>query len=155
MVPVGCQGAGDQTDRQAAVQALAAGRPSEAVAGFERACSAGDGPACDGLAKLLSEGSGVAADPVRAEVLHTRACASGVAAGCTNLGALMAGRGQDVEGAELFRQACAAGEVAGCSNLGVMYGLGRGVAQDIDRAAFLARWACSGGDSLACGRVPR
>ncbi len=134
---------------------LAANRPEEAAAGFDRACEAGDGEACDALGKLLSDGRGVTADPARAEALHRRACDASVAAGCANLGALVAGRGQDAEAAELFRRACVAGDVAGCSNLGVMYGLGRGVAKDPDREAFLARWACSGGDSLACGRVPR
>ncbi len=143
------------TPTRAAVAHLAAGRPQQAAAAFERGCGDADLAACDALGKLLSEGRGVEADPGRAEILHRRACDGGLAAGCANLGALVAGRGDPAGAADLFRRACVAGEVAGCSNLAVMYTLGRGVARDPDRAAFLTRWACEGGDSTACGRLPK
>ena len=143
------------TSTRAAVAHLAAGRPRQAVSAFEEACEGGDLAACDALGKLLSEGRGAGADPGRAETLHRRACDGGVAAGCANLGVLVAGRGDPAAAAELFRRACVAGEVAGCSNLAVMYTQGRGVARDAERAAFLTRWACEGGDSTACGRLPK
>jgi len=139
----------------AAVKALAAGKLTEAFRGFDQGCKAGQGAACDALGKLLAEGRGVTADPARAETLYRRACDAGTAAGCANLGAVVAGRGEDTAAADLFRRACVDGDVAGCSNLGVMYGLGRGVTKDLDRAGFLARWSCDGGDALACSRVPK
>lgn len=142
--------------RDRAIGALAAERPSEAAPLFLQACDGGDAPACDALGALVSAGRGVPADPGRAEALHRQACDAGVGAGCANLGSLLAaggGAAKDSEAADLFRRACLAGEVAGCSNLGVMYGLGRGVAKDSGRARFLDRWACDGGDALACKRV--
>jgi len=143
------------TPTEVGVTQLAAGRPERAAAAFETGCGADELAACDALGKLLSAGRGVPADPGRAENLHRRACDGGLAAGCANLGALVAGRGDPEGAAELFRRACVAGEVAGCSNLAVMYALGRGVERDPDRAAFLTRWACDGGDSTACGRLTR
>lgn len=48
---------------------------------------------------------------------------------------------------------CAHGSAMSCAFLGRSYQLGRGVPQDLGRAAELLDKACSGGASVACGRV--
>jgi TPR repeat protein len=69
--------------------AALAGNPATASAGqplFAKACTGGEGQACEALAVMYEAGTGVPKDAARARTLHTQACTSGVAAACVAAG---------------------------------------------------------------------
>ena len=90
-----------------------------------------------GFSKDLTESGKEAYDKgdyQKAAELYQKACDSGVAGGCYNLG-LLYDEGQGVnqdyqKAAQLFQKACDGGGALGCSNLGVLYVNGQGVNQD-------------------------
>jgi hypothetical protein len=95
---------GPQSDRDAArtkacnlnvahacfmLAAALASNPATASAGqplFAKACTGGEGEACEALAVTYEAGTGVPKDAVRARTLHTQACTGGVAAACVAAG---------------------------------------------------------------------
>ncbi|MDT8338473.1 MAG: tetratricopeptide repeat protein [Sulfurimonas sp.] len=83
-----------------------------------------------------------------------KACDSGSALACNNLGAMYSngtGVKQDnFKAVELYTKACDGGEVVGCGNLGVMYSNGIGVKQDYFKAVELYTKACDGGIGDGC-----
>ncbi len=85
---------------------------------------------------------------------YQKACDSGMAAVCQNLGDLYY-KGKKVkqdylEAANYYRKSCAAGYVGGCSALAFMYEEGQGVKQDDTKAVKLYAKACEGNDFKGC-----
>ena len=86
--------------------------------------------------------------------IYQKACASGDANACNNLG-VMYKRGEgvsedDEKAVKLFQKACDGGDATGCYNLGKMYYNGVGVSQDDGKAKELFQKACKLGYSEAC-----
>ena len=93
-------------------------------------------------------------DYQKATKLWQKACDSGEAVGCSNLGFLYE-NGQGVKqnyqkAAQLYQKACDGGNAVGCSNLGVSYNNGRGVKQDFYTAKQYYGKACDLGLQLGC-----
>ena len=115
-----------------------------------------------GFSKDLIE-SGIEAyekgDYQKAVELFKKACDSGEAKGCNNLGVLYEdGQGvkQDYQkAAQLYQKACDSGEANGCYNLGVSYNNGRGVKQDFFTAKQYYGKACDLGLQLGCDNYRR
>ncbi|MGA1983311.1 MAG: trypsin-like peptidase domain-containing protein [Acidobacteriaceae bacterium] len=93
-------------------------------------------------------------DYVEARPLLERACDTGSAEACNDLGEIYdSGYGivQDhTRAAALFLKACNAGNVDSCLSLGVCYGNGSGVEQDYSRARGFFSLSCDKGNSLGC-----
>ena len=93
-------------------------------------------------------------DYQKAAQLYQKACDTGEAGGCSNLGVLYAdGQGvkQDYqEAAQLYQKACDEGWAGGCSNLGVLYADGQGVKQNFPTAKQYYGKACDLGLQLGC-----
>ena len=53
----------------------------------------------------------------------------------------------------LYQEACDSGDLTACNVFGLMYETGRGVPQDVDRAAALYQQACEGGALVGCTNV--
>jgi len=89
-----------------------------------------------------------------------RACRTGRAEACTDLGALYE-RGtlelewDEAHAATLYERACAARQTAGCFNLARLYESGHGVDRDERFAAELFRNACVSGEPRACTHLGR
>jgi hypothetical protein len=86
--------------------------------------------------------------------LFTKACDSGNALGCYNLG-VMYEKGEGVQqdsfkAVELYTKVCDSGNAFGCYNLGLMYYNGQGVRQDSFKTVELWTKACDGGIALGC-----
>jgi len=92
----------------------------QALAFYERGCSAGYPPACFNIGVLHWSDGGVRKDEALAEKFWNRACAAGYAAACANLGVLeMQAKGRPVDRERAFHdfvRACAGGEPHGCLN---------------------------------------
>ncbi len=117
-------------------------------------CRGGDGSDCYALALLIEEG-----DPHSeyASALFLRACRLGIDSGCTNRAARMASRWEsDVAPEKLscavrtFGDVCARGDPWACAMLGLHLAHGRGIEQDLERAAAALRKACEVRDEEAC-----
>ena len=90
----------------------------------------------------------------KAAELLKKACDSGAALGCYNLGVLY-DNGQGVKqnyhkAAELYQKACDGGDAGGCLVLGVLYENGQGVKQDFSTAKQYYGKACDLGLQLGC-----
>lgn len=98
-------------------------------------------------------------DYQKAGQLFQKACDSGNADGCYNLGLLYVnGRGvkQDYQKAvKLFKKDCDSGNAEGCYNLGVSYNNGKGVKQDFYTAKQYYGKACDLGLQLGCDNYRR
>ena len=93
-------------------------------------------------------------DMKTAEIFFNKACTSGEATGCYNLG-LMYDKGEGVrqsypKAKELYGKACDGGYASGCYNLGLMYHAGEGVRQSYAKAKELFGKACDGGHAGGC-----
>ena len=93
-------------------------------------------------------------DYQKAAQLYQKACDSGVAEGCSNLGDLYAdgqGVNQDYQkAAQLYQKACDSGVAEGCFNLGALYGNGQGVKQNFSTAKQYCGKACDLGIQIGC-----
>ena len=93
-------------------------------------------------------------DYQKAAELYQKACDSGEARGCSNLGVLYdEGQGvkQDYQkAAQLYQKGCDEGNSLGCFNLGLLYKEGQGVKQDYQKAAQLYQKVCEGGELRGC-----
>jgi hypothetical protein len=124
---------------------------------FERACKLGNASGCANLGtRLLS--SPVQQNRVLASMLFERSCVMGDARGCSIAGDVFwLGAGVASDGPRAMRnyaKGCDGGDQAACTNLGVIYmGGAKGVTVDFAKGAALARRACYGGVSVACGNA--
>ncbi|MFT5431788.1 MAG: TPR repeat protein [Myxococcota bacterium] len=113
-----------------------------------KACELGEIPAC---MKAATSDHLKSYDRAR---LTQRACAAGLANGCTELGlALEFGRGLTTNfkaAFDAYRRACEAGDPAGCVRLGVLFDLGQGVAKSRSRATGLFKKSCEHGEGAGC-----
>ena len=85
---------------------------------------------------------------------YERACNSGIAADCHNLG-LLYHNGEEVahnstRAAQLYKRACDSAIAEACNNLGLLYHGGQGVRPDSTRAGQLFWQACDGGIAIGC-----
>ena len=110
-----------------------------------------------GFSKNLTELGSEAYDKgdyQKAAQLYQKACDSGEAGGCSNLGVLyQIGKGvkQNYQkAAQLYQKACDGGEAVGCSNLGISYQNGQGVKQNFSTAKQYYGKACDLGFQLGC-----
>ncbi len=109
---------------------------------FKRACDAGNGNGCNGLAFhfLEEDGERPWRDPAQAAALFDKGCRLGSAKACTNGGwQVQYERGVKLDGDKarwLYQRGCdELGSNLACYNLGLMYEDGRGVERSLDRAS--------------------
>ena len=126
---------------------------------YEKGCRIHKPQACFNLAKMLKDGDGVGAEPMRAALLYRQSCEEGLAAGCTSLGILYED-GVGVENSmslalDLYERGCKGGSVAGCTNLGRLYQGARGVPEDMVKAGEYYDRACQKANSEACFNLGR
>jgi hypothetical protein len=126
---------------------------------YRQACDGGSMRGCYNLALSLHQGTGVPRDPAAAIVLLRRACVSRYAPACFDLGALYDEGSPHVDAsprraAEFYQLACGSDDIptirASCYNLALLYGEGRGVALDANRAARLLARGCDHDDAKSC-----
>ena len=130
---------------------------AQSVALYRKACDGGDPSGCSGLGSMYLLGKGVNQDTFESATLYRKACDGGDAHGCTILGhnynnhGHMTNNPNDyVEATAFFCKGCDGGDPHACWEAGNAYRSGRGVAQDLTRAAVLYRKACEAGDSTGC-----
>lgn len=117
-----------------------------------RKCVSGDAASCYWLAQSVQE---KAEKPV-SEALFQRACALGIASGCTNraAGMLIAARDDPSVLActyRSFERTCALGDAWGCTMQALQLARGLGVEADSKEALRVLQGACrNGGDDPAC-----
>lgn len=117
-----------------------------------RKCVSGDAGACYWLAQSVQE---KAEKPV-SEALFQRACALGIASGCTNRAAGMLLVAQDDPSVlactyRSFERTCALRDAWGCTMQGLQLVRGLGVERDADQALRVLQGACRNGeDDPAC-----
>jgi len=123
-----------------------AARDGEAVASYERACSAGAGRGCTLLASLVREGRGGAADAGKAVRLLQRGCSGGDEEACVLLeGGAPLGVGDDARDRRALaqaKQACDRGKPRACATLGVYHAYGIGTQPDPVRGYSLLSQEC-------------
>lgn len=93
-------------------------------------------------------------DYQKATQLYQKACNSGEALGCSNLGLLYEdgqGVNQDYQkAAQLYQKACDSGDAGGCLGLGLLYKNGQGVRQNFSTAKQYYGKACDLGIQIGC-----
>lgn len=139
------------------------GGTTAAAKSYEKACAANHEFACDNLASLLLQGSGVPKNVPRAIELWTKSCDVGSPNGCGNL-AVLYGRGEDVPAdyvrafnlldtkvcTEQAAKKDAPAFLRGCIQLAFQLARGLGTAPDPDRAAHILDTECKAGVKPAC-----
>ncbi len=132
------------------------GQPADApqIEALGIACDAGDAISCGRLGNAYLRAESVAHDLARAEKLHQKACGLGLAASCTNWGALVATR-SPAQAFAIYEKSCAAGDNTGCYDEGRALLTGEGVAKDLVRAARLLLGACERGHPSGCSLTGR
>lgn len=123
----------------------------EAVPQLELSCRLGDPVSCSMLGVASELGLGVQRDLRRAAALYRRACESGNARGCANLGELLLqGAGPLVSPAAVghLKHACALGQGRSCQILGRAHAEGL-IGSPLDAVPFYER-ACALGSSAGC-----
>jgi len=117
-----------------------------------RACDKGDANACIALGESLS-GSSLPENTAKAVQIFQEACEADGAKACDDLLRMcIEGKCTDNDSKvfHLFEKACERGLAPGCADLGVMYGRGKGVRKDPDKAAESFNKACDGGSAVGC-----
>jgi TPR repeat protein len=120
-----------------------------------RACDKGDANACIALGESLS-GSSLPENTAQAVQIFQEACEADGAKACDDLLRMcIEGKCTDNDSKvfHLFEKACERGLAPGCADLGVMYGRGKGVRKDPDKAAESFNKACDGGSAVGCSYV--
>jgi len=122
------------------------------------ACGRGDMDSCEMFAAWLRDGTGGAADPVRARRIFSVICTQGSVMGCYELGWMMYDAGTDElelsRARFLFTETCKAGVIEACLQAGDMRRNGEGGRVDMAGAARLYTLACEDGLEAACMLVP-
>ncbi len=125
---------------------------------FEKGCSMADANSCYGLAKIYTEGLGVATDAKQALTFALKACELGLAGSCHAAGAIhydayLKDGGEDHLKAnfELQSKACKLGDVNGCYMLSSAYLRGEGTAKNYQQVESLLPSQCESGHALSCG----
>jgi TPR repeat protein len=138
------------------------GDPAAAVAEYRRGCALDGGRACARLAALHEVGQGVELDQARALDLYEHACEESAALGCAGAARMLARTSDEVgqrrfeqKAAELDAQGCNDGDAAACVELADAYRDGRGVEQDMKRAARFYAVGCEEGVEVACEGLKR
>ncbi|MFO0611128.1 MAG: serine/threonine-protein kinase [Polyangiaceae bacterium] len=122
---------------------------------MKRACDAGFGLGCTGVAWATMYGEGVPKDELAAQGVLEVQCAAGVQLACAILGdAFLSGVGgiakNEKKGLDLVDHACKGGNLLGCAFLGGAYDRGKAVLKDEKRADELYAQACDGGELRGC-----
>lgn len=135
---------------QRAHDALAAGLPELAAIRFETACAFNEGRSCFNIGLDL-EGRAVkpnAPIQLRAATLaaYRKVCDLAFERGCVATGRLLLdeqwGKPDPAQGLALIERACRRGETDGCDELSQLLYTGKGMPQDLPRAARLFRQVC-------------
>jgi hypothetical protein len=133
---------------------LAAGKTSDdgarALAAFQKACDGGHTGSCVAGGEMRYQALGVDKDVDAAIALFDRACAAGEAAGCNDMGIVLADRKETAKAATYYEKACTKDVAIGCVGLGLLTRDGRGVPKDAARAKALFQKACKAGVSVGC-----
>lgn len=137
-----------------AMAALGEGRPADALALLDRACSLGHAVACSSLAGLLRSGGLGAKDPGRALGLYDRSCRLGFAEACTTVGGMLA-EGTVVpadppRALAMFEAGCARQDAAACFTAGIHLESGRAGKREPERAAASFVRSCELGHATGC-----
>ncbi len=86
--------------------------------------------------------------------IFSKACESGDAKGCFNLGFVYnTGKGLKkdyVKARKYYLISCDAGYARACTRLGLLYGEGKGIKKDMTKANKLFKKACEGGHQDGC-----
>jgi TPR repeat protein len=127
---------------------------------LDKACSGGEGDACELAGNLYRDGAYLPRDARRAAAFYERACKAKDAQGCLGMAALLLGGapGVPVDAAravEAAERGCAEKDAKSCTWLGVCFARGEGVPVDLTRAAALFERACAGGDAEGCDDLAR
>jgi len=141
--------------------------PGSDIAFWEKNCAAGRARACRveartldvecqnksargcfTLGTLLSQGAGIARDPVNAGRSLMRACDLGLDDGCNSVVNLV-----KTDGDGVLLPICQRGNGASCFMLGSLYYGGQGVTRNLDRAAALFQQSCAAGFTRGCGQL--
>lgn len=122
---------------------------------MRRACDAGHGLGCAGVAWATMYGEGVPKDEAGAQKVLDEQCTAGVQLACAVLGdATLSGVGgvtkNEKKGFDLVDGACKAGNLLGCAFVGGAYDRGKAVLKDTARAAQLYQQACDGDELRGC-----
>jgi len=130
---------------------LGPGAVDAALGHFQRGCEAGSGPGCSRAVALLLPSRATEA----AELLE-KACGTGIATACEDLGTLYArGTGlpqSDDQAIALYRQACEL-PAAACRQLGVRTVEGRGLPKDVTAGLGLLEGTCRSGSAQTCRQL--
>ncbi len=90
----------------------------DAVAAFDKGCTGGYAPSCNGLGVMYASGLGVPLDEAKAVALQTKACHDGSETGCVHVAmAYESGRGvtaSEGEAAAFYERACKLGSKPYC-----------------------------------------
>ena len=136
-----CRGVGDR---------LREVRPADALAAYDRACTAKVGDACHAAAEMRSTGAtGVAADPVRARSDAQKACDLGVIAACVEVAPLWEKTGDTKKASAAWAAACHGNDVGACGRAAALLRTNK---DDKAYRAVLDR-GCMLGDSLLCDEL--
>ncbi len=118
-------------------------------------CDSGNAKDCNFAGFIHQMGVGREKDIAKARVAYTKACAGGVANGCTNAAYAYQVQPTDPDKfAEFLGKACDAKVAADCALLGGVYSEGEaGVKKDLARAAAAYRRACDLQSGDGCARL--
>jgi TPR repeat protein len=129
---------------------------------FLARCRAGSGAECYALGEFVQESGDERAEEY-ADALFLRACKLGIDSGCTNVAARLSSRvareivpsaSEDRCAARTFDKVCQRGDPWACTLLGLHLAIGRGVAQDLERALAVLPGGCRLGErEEACTRA--
>ena len=125
-----------------------------AVDAYQLGCDGGDGRACNNLAVLYDNGTGVPLNVTRAYRLFDQACTKGNARGCYNLGRdLVSGRGalkDPSHAVVVYQMACDKGDGMGCNALGWRFLFGQGTDKAPSTGLAALKRSCDLGDRSGC-----
>jgi uncharacterized protein len=127
---------------------------------LKKGCAGDHMRSCANLGKLMSLGIGMPQDVAGAIPHFEKACKSGDAVGCKELGRnYLHGNAplakDETKAATLFEQSCNGGDNQGCSFFAHSLEDGKGTAKDPAKAAQFYRRACDGGLAQACTSAGR
>jgi hypothetical protein len=120
-------------------------------------CDCGAWKACEKLADIYRNGTGVPPDRIRSAELYEKACNGGLQKSCGGLAdTIRFGANPDKpRAAELYDKACTGGDVWSCNQLAEMKGTGDGIPHDKPGATKLYQKSCDKGDPLGCASLGR
>src|SRR5690606_2430660 len=122
-----------------------------AVSLYERACEAGDAPACAALASAHARGFHLRRDPERAEALWQKSCDGGHAPACRALAERLLAHRAPTRARAVLTGSCEAGHQDACALLGDWFFEGRpGIKRDFLAAAGAYDAGCVRDHARSC-----